>query len=149
MSWSDPQPIDLREVDLTEPPDWRLLRMTEADITILESELRISVPAFLKQWLTTNPFRDFPQQKRCLVCHRDRLIHENIQLRREGYYGRKWLDELLWIGDDWGGGAYFVNVREDCPGVYWYDWEQGKGDTVLPMYSERNSPEKFIQHTSA
>jgi hypothetical protein len=146
MNWSDPQPIDEREVDLTEPRDWRLLRMTPDDIRMLESELRLLVPVFLCEWLVENPFRNFPHQQRSLVCHRDRLIHQNVELRREGYYGRKWPENLLWIGDDWSGGAYFVNLADSSPAVYWYDWEEGTGDTVKPENSERYSPAEFIRH---
>ena len=122
--------------------------MTDADIGIVESELCITVPSFLKRWFLQNPFRNFPHPTRCLVCNRDRLIHENIVLRRQGYYGREWPDQMLWIGDDWSGGAYFVDASENSPGIFWYDWEEGKGEMVLPAYSERHSPDEFIDYIS-
>jgi len=146
MDWSKRQPIDDWEVDLTEPLDWRLLRMSEDEVNVLESELHLTVPDFLRRWLIDNPFRNFPEQTRCLVCNRDRLISENVELRREGYYGRNWPENLLWIGDDWAGGAYFVDVTEKSAAVYWYDWEEGRGDIVLPENSERHEPEEFIQY---
>ena len=122
--------------------------MTDEDVQVIESELRIVVPEFLRRWLMENPFRDLPDEARCLVYHRDQLIHQNIELRRAGYYGRKWPDRLLWIGDDRGGGAYFVDVTENPAAVYWYDWEEGEGDTVLPESAERHAPEKFIRYIS-
>jgi hypothetical protein len=146
MNWSNPQPIDSRDVDLTDPRDWRLLRITDEDVRVLESELRLLIPEFLRLWFIQNPFRDLPDQQRCLVCHRDRLIYQNVELRREGYYGHKWPENLLWIGDDWSGGAYFVDVSDSTPRVYWYDWEEGRGATVMPQNSETYSPQEFIAH---
>jgi len=148
MNWLERQPIDSRTVDLTEPVDWRVLRMSEDDVGVLEAELGITIPNFLRQWLIGNPFRDLPEQTRALICARDRLIHTNVELRREGYYGRKWPEHLLWIGDDWSGGAYFVDLTEKQPSVYWYDWEQGEGDTVLPGNSERHAADEFIEYVA-
>ena len=145
INWSDPEPIDDRQVDLTEPPDWRALQMSDSDIRVIEAELRLFVPPFLREWFIENPFRDLATQHRALVCDRDRIIHGNVELRREGFYGRDWPERLLWVGDDWGGGAYFVDVAESSPAVYWYDWEEGKGDVVLAANSERRSPEEFLQ----
>jgi hypothetical protein len=145
INWSDPQPIDSRSVDLTDPPDWRVIRMSEADVDVLETELHMRVPEFLREWFVKNPFRDSANQRRAIVCHRDRLIYENVELRRAGFYGRKWPEQLLWVGDDWAGGAYFVDVTESSPAVYWYDWEEGRGDAVLTTSSERWSAEEFIR----
>ena len=122
--------------------------MSEEDVNIVGAELHTKIPSLLKRWFIQNPFCNLPHPTRCLVCHRDRVIYENIALRRRGYYGRTWPDQFLWIGDDWSGGAYFIDATEDRLGIYCYDWEEGKGETVAPAHSERYSPDEFIDYVS-
>lgn len=120
--------------------------MTEDEVVDVEIELRLVVPDFLRRWLIENPFSDCDHDKCQLMCHKDHIIRYNVKQRREGYYGREWPENLLYIGNDGGGGAYFVDTEEKEDAVYWYDWEQGEGDTVLPIYSTRHTPEEFLNN---
>lgn len=143
MNWANPQPIDQREVDLTEPDDWRALRLTPQDIAQIESELGLRLPLFLTEWLCENRFRDFKDQCRALVCRRDYLIHENVEYRRNGYYGRLWPEEYFWFGDDWGGGAYFVDTASGLSAIFYFSWDSSSGLEVSTAESVRYTPQEF------
>jgi len=143
--WKQPQPIDWRRMDAKLVEDWRTVNMSEQDVDMLEKELNLVVPDFLRHWLLLNPFASRDSDTRALMCSRDHVIDDNVKLRRDGYYGRLWPESLLYIGDDWGGGAYFVDTKQAVPMVYYYDWESDEGDTVLPEYSKAYTDDEFLE----
>lgn len=143
FDWAAPQPIDAREVDC--PWHYHKLRMNPADVDRLERELHLKVPGFLRQWFLENPLRD-DDSTRALICHADLLIQENVKLRRKGVCGRTWPESLLWIGDDWGGGEYFVDATLAEPAVFYFDIESGQDEIVLSEESESHTPEEFIRY---
>ncbi len=143
--WTSPQPIDEREVVLgDDEPLWHKRTLSVEDIEQLENELLIEVPEFLRSWMGSNPLSEIPDGSRALAFHRDFLIKKNVEVRRGGYYGRDWPENLLWLGDDWGAGAYYVDTRAAGPAIYYYDWEDGEGDVVTPSVSEKFAPENFV-----
>jgi hypothetical protein len=119
--------------------------MTAAEIAEVEAALALAIPAFLKLWFLENPLSRCGTEHTSLICDRKQIIDENTRLRKEGYYGRLWPKEYLWIGQDGGGGAYFVSVGGGAPSVYWYDWEEGSGTVVDIANSEKVSADEFLR----
>jgi hypothetical protein len=103
------------------------------------------MPGFLKLWFQQNPLATCRSEHHSLICDKRTIIRENLKLRKEGYYGRLWPSEYLWIGSDAGFGAYYVSTTGSQPLVYWYDWEEGEGSIVDVSNSEEQSAGEFLR----
>lgn len=134
--WKKPQPIDSREITDLSDAELRERPMSDEDIATIERELEVKIPSFLATWFKYDPFSGVPGVSVQFSTHRDHIISENVRLRRDGYYGSDWPDELLWIGDDGGGGAFYADCRQEEDLVYYVDWEVGDGSPVGADWSE-------------
>ena len=147
MDWTTHQPIDDREFSFDEDSDSRRMVLAEDDIAQIERELRVEIPSFIKHWMVSNPVKDFFDDPQIYFVYRDYLIETYVRLRRDGYYGRVWPSDLLWISSDPGAGAYFVQSGSDRKMIYWFDWEsgeRGENEFVSIGKSESETPDEFL-----
>lgn len=142
--WKQSQPIDDREVTVLTDKELREKPMTDEDVATIERELGIKIPSFLVAWFKCDPFSDVAGVSIQFSTHRDYIISENVRLRRDGYYGSDWPDPLLWIGDDGGGGAFYVDCRLAEDLVYYVNWEEGDASPVGADWSEVYSPSEYL-----
>lgn len=53
----------------------------------------------------------------------DEIIGLNLEVRKEGFYGVKWPEHYLVIGEDGAGDYYFTDVNRTTPAVFLADHE--------------------------
>lgn len=53
----------------------------------------------------------------------DEVIGLNLEVRRDGFYGAKWPEHYLIIGEDGAGNSYFTDVKREQPAVFLADHE--------------------------
>lgn len=145
IDWNAPQPVDARGTGYEGAGDLRTATLEPEDIDQIERELRLRIPSFLRAWMRANPFEGFIDEPDALTFLRDALIADNVRLRRNGYYGREWPSHLFWIGNDGGGGAYFVESGREKDRIYYYDWNEGIGSVVGTENSDAETPQEFLE----
>lgn len=98
-------------------------KIPEADIARIEFALEVHLPAAYRQVLQDNPlaYSRSNLAPNAVCMDAEIIIQYNLSSRREGYYGRNWPLHYLWIGDDYGGGAYFLKADSD-PRVFYVNW---------------------------
>ncbi len=74
--------------------------MTNADLTRIESELKVRLPAAYRRLVSQPPFDDR------LYSTADRVIRATLEDRRD--YGRRWRKSYLTIGRDFTGNSFFL-----------------------------------------
>ncbi len=53
----------------------------------------------------------------------DEVIGLNLEVRKDGFYGAKWPEQYLIIGEDGAGNSYFTDLKRDQPAVFLADHE--------------------------
>jgi hypothetical protein len=99
-------------------------KIPDADIARIESALDVRLPDAYRQTLRDNPlaYSRSNLEPNAVCMNAEIIIEYNLCSRSEGYYGRNWPLHYLWIGDDYGGGAYFLKTDSDLR-VFYVNWE--------------------------
>jgi SMI1 / KNR4 family (SUKH-1) len=58
-----------------------------------------------------------------LEANPNRIILENLELRRDGFADMNWAEHYLWIGGDGAGNAYFLDLSQEGAPVFFADHE--------------------------
>ena len=99
--------------------------MTDAELTFIESELKLSLPPSYRSFVLSFPEEvavaagDFE-----LIADASRLLALNKDLRKMPFYqGRPWPDRLFAIGENGCGDYYFLDLRDSYGAVMFVDHE--------------------------
>ncbi len=100
--------------------------MTDTEITHLEQELKVSLPASYRTFLSSYPadlalaVGDFE-----LIAEADRLLTMNRELRSKPFYRfPPWPNHLFAIGENGCGDYYFLDLKDRSGAVRFVDHEK-------------------------
>jgi cell wall assembly regulator SMI1 len=98
--------------------------MTADDITQIERELGMSVPADYRALVTAYP-ANLPAEARGydLLDHPSYIITENRSARRSTVHGIRWPDPYFIIGQDGSGGWFCLDTQRNHSPVIYFDHE--------------------------
>ena len=103
--------------------------MEAADFARIETSLSIELPDAYRLFMSSYPSEaDEDIRSHALFSDSDLIVAENLEHRKEGWFGIKWPDEYFVIGDDGCGDTYFMVLGKDEK-VYFADHEAGPHPT--------------------
>ncbi len=97
--------------------------MTAEDFEKIEKELSLSLPAAYREALMRPEFQSEAAGFQEFTSDADEVIGLNLEVRASGFYGVKWLEHCLVIGDDGAGNNYFTDVKKERSAVFLADHE--------------------------
>lgn len=105
--------------------------MTAEDFQRIEQELSIKLPHKYRDALLRPEFHTEAAGFMEFTGDADEVIGLNLEVRKEGFYGVKWPEHYLVIGEDGAGNNYFTDVRRETPAVFLADHESTSGKRRL------------------
>lgn len=130
--------------------------MTAVDLDRIESELNLALPKAYRDFMQSGKFGEGDEGCQDFTGIADEVIERTKKLRGRGFFGAKWPDNYVVIGDDGAGDYYFTDIEKESPAVFFADHEltSNKGSLILrdeyqcATFSEFwNSVEKFNKET--
>lgn len=97
--------------------------MTAEDFEKIEKELSLSLPVAYREALMRPEFQSEAAGFQEFTGDADEIIGLNLEVRKEGFYGVKWPEHYLVIGEDGAGDYYFTDVNRTTPAVFLADHE--------------------------
>jgi hypothetical protein len=97
--------------------------VTAEDFEKIEQELSIKLPKTYRDMLLRPEFQGEAAGFMEFSGDADEVIGLNLEVRKEGFYGAKWPEHYLVIGEDGAGNNYFTDVRRETPAVFLADHE--------------------------
>lgn len=97
--------------------------MTAEDFEKIEKELSLSLPVAYREALLRPEFQSEAAGFQEFTGDADEIIGLNLEVRAGGFYGAKWPEHYLVIGEDGAGNNYFTDVNKDRPAVFLADHE--------------------------
>ena len=113
--------------------------MTEAEIARIEDVLGVRLPAEYRGVMLAYPFApDSIANDRELPNNADRVIEQNLALRRDGFFDDPWPSTRFALGGDGLGNEFYLDLLQDASPVYVADHESGE------YYEEAPSLPAFV-----
>lgn len=97
--------------------------MTPEDFEKIEKELSVNLPQTYRDALLRPEFQAEAAGYMEFTGDADEVIGLNLEVREEGFYGVKWPEQYLVIGEDGAGNNYFTDLRRETPAVFLADHE--------------------------
>lgn len=97
--------------------------MTAEDFAHIEAELLVKLPKTYREILQRPEFQGEAGGFLEFTGDADEVIGLNLEVRRDGFYGAKWPQHYLIIGEDGAGNSYFTDLNRDMPAVFLADHE--------------------------
>jgi hypothetical protein len=97
--------------------------VTTEDFERIEKELSLSLPVAYREALARPEFQNEAAGFMEFTGDADEVIGLNLEVRQEGFYGVKWPEQYLVIGEDGAGNYYFTDVNRERPAVFLADHE--------------------------
>lgn len=97
--------------------------MTPADLARIEEELSVSLPQPYREVLQRPEFQGEAAGFMEFTGDADEVIGLNLEVRKDGFYGAKWPEQYLVIGEDGAGNSYFTDLKREHPAVFLADHE--------------------------
>ena len=97
--------------------------MTTDDFEKIEKELSLSLPAAYREALLRPEFQSEAAGFQEFTGDADEIIGLNLEVRAEGFYGVKWPEHYLVVGEDGAGNNYFTDLNKERPAVFLADHE--------------------------
>ena len=97
--------------------------MTAEDFEKIEKELSLSLPSAYREVLMRPEFQSEAAGFQEFTGDADEIIGLNLEVRSAGFYGVKWPEHYLVIGEDGAGNNYFTDVNKERPAVFLADHE--------------------------
>ena len=98
--------------------------MTPEDLARIEEELSLTLPESLREIWQRPEFQGEPAGFQEFSGDADEIIGLTLELRRDGFYGVKWPEHHLAIGEDGAGNSYFTDLNLPMPAVFLAEHEQ-------------------------
>lgn len=92
--------------------------MTDEDFEKIEKELSIKLPQTYRDVVLRPEFQGEAAGYMEFTGDADEVIGLNLEIRERGFYGVKWPENYLVIGEDGAGNNYFTDVRRETPAVF-------------------------------
>lgn len=118
--------------------------MTAAELDQIESELDLALPLSYREFMQSGKFGEGYEGTQCLYGMADEVIKETKSVRKNGFYGVKWPENYLVIGDDGAGNVYFTDVTQERPAVLMAQHELTIGRRRLEI-DERDKHQTFVE----
>jgi len=116
--------------------------MTIGNLERIEKELNLVLPPAYREFMQGGKFGGGYEGTQDLTGVADEVIQMTKDLRKNGFFGAKWPDNFLVIGDDGAGDYYFTDVHKDRPAVFFADHELTTNKNRL-VVSKKNQYESF------
>lgn len=97
--------------------------MTTDDLDRIEKELNLVLPRSYREFMQSGKFGEGYSGTQDLTGEADEVIEWTKELRSQGFYGAKWPNNFVVIGDDGAGDSYFTDVQKERPAVFFADHE--------------------------
>jgi hypothetical protein len=97
--------------------------MTTGELERIEKELELVLPHSYREFMQSGKFGEGYGGNPDLTGVAEEIIEMNKDLRENGFFGAKWPDNFLVIGDDGAGDYYFMDVKKQNPVVLFADHE--------------------------
>ena len=97
--------------------------MTAEDFEKIEKELSLSLPAAYREALMRPEFQSEAAGFLEFTGDADEIIGLNLEVRSAEFYGVKWPEHYLVVGEDGAGDNYFTDVRRETPAVFLANYE--------------------------
>jgi len=97
--------------------------VTVEDFEKIEKELSLSLPVAYREALARPEFQSEAAGFQEFTGDADEIIGLNLEVRASGFYGVKWPEHYLVIGEDGAGNNYFTDVNKERPAVFLADHE--------------------------
>ena len=117
-------------------------KISPKDLARAESELKIQLPADYAAALLKNPFKGGAQE---FYGNLDEILNQTKWNRDEGFFGLKWPENYLVIGDDGAGNQYFIDLNRTPSPVFFVDHEIAAVKDKWEVTEEAASVKQWIQ----
>jgi hypothetical protein len=97
-------------------------KMNAADFTSIEEALRLRLPEWYRTTLEVYPF---PKEEMELFARAQKVINQNQEYRKTGWFGFPWPPSFFIIGEDGCGNLYFLDLADDDPRIFIADHDGG------------------------
>lgn len=97
--------------------------MNAEDFARIEEELSLTLPPAYREIVQRPEFQGEAAGFLEFSGDADEVIGLNLELRRDGFYGVKWPNHYLVIGEDGAGNHYFTDLKRELPAVFLADHE--------------------------
>lgn len=114
--------------------------MTDEEVAQIQQTLGATLPDWYVQQLRTYPL---PEPDESLFDSAERIIRENQELRRDGWFDMPWPTGFFVIGTTGAGDPFFILPERPDRRVFWADHEGG----AAPAWE--NLPEMVFSETIA
>jgi hypothetical protein len=94
-----------------------------SDLDRIEKELNLVLPRSYREFMQTGKFGEEYGGTQDLTGVADEVIEMTKDLRTNGFFGAKWPEHFLAVGDDGAGDYYFTDVKKERPAVFFADHE--------------------------
>lgn len=97
--------------------------MTPEDFARIEEELSLTLPQSYRDALQSAEFQGEAAGFMEFTADADEVIGLNLEARQEGFFGVKWPEHYLIVGEDGAGNSYFTDLKRERPAVFLADHE--------------------------
>ncbi|MGC3957965.1 MAG: SMI1/KNR4 family protein [Verrucomicrobiota bacterium] len=97
--------------------------MNAEELARIEEELSVSLPLAYREIVLRPEFQGEAAGFMEFTGDADELIGLNLEARKEGFFGVKWPEHYLIIGEDGAGNSYFTDLKREHPAVFLADYE--------------------------
>lgn len=97
--------------------------MNADELARIEAELSLSLPPAYREIVLRPEFQGEAAGFMEFTGDADEVIGLNLEARKEGFFGVKWPEQYLIIGEDGAGNSYFTDLKRERPAVFLADHE--------------------------
>lgn len=97
--------------------------MNADELARIEEELSLSLPPAYREIVLRPEFQGEAAGFMEFTGDADEVIGLNLEARKEGFFGVKWPEQYLIIGEDGAGNSYFTDLKRERPAVFLADHE--------------------------
>ena len=119
-------------------------RMTADELDRIERELGLKLPGSYREFMQSGEFGEGSRGPQDLTGVGEEVIAMNKDLRMNGFFGAKWPEHYIAIGDDGAGDYYFTDAQRDRPAVFLADHELTTNKDCL-VVSKKYQYETFLR----
>lgn len=105
--------------------------MTSQDLDRIEKELNLVLPLAYREFMQSGKFGEGFAGTQDLNGEADEVIEMTKDARANGFFGAKWPQNYLVIGDDGAGDYYFTDVLMETPAVQFAEHELTRKDKLV------------------
>jgi hypothetical protein len=120
---------------------WRR-KISRKDLARIEAELDIKLPTDYIAAVQQNPFKVGAQE---FYGDANEILEQTKWNRDEGFFGLKWPENYLVIGDDGAGNQYFIDVSRTPSPVFFVDHEYAAVDGKWKITEESASVHEWVR----